>query len=429
MKTASAPRALSARLTASLAALSRRAGRLAALAARRYPLIARILAGYDKSTLLAAAAGMVAIYAGVYASVILTSENLLTIHDTIVGGDFIVFWTVAQALATDAPLAVYDSEAMEAMLMANFPGRDGYNLTWQYPPTMFLLIAPFASLGYVPALCLWGAGTAAFLAGVLASLWRNYAALAIAFASAAAFHALITGQTGFVTAGLIALAAVYAGRRPALAGLAAGLLTVKPQLGLLIPIAFAAGAYALMAALYALAAVSLALFGPEGWIAFKDAASGHGGMMSTDVFPYFKLITALGLLTQIGAPAPAAMAGQAVVALGLAAFVFHVWRHTEEWDLRAIALIAAAPLATPYALYYELTIFIPAMLLLARRGLERGWLAWERPALVALWGLPLMVPGEQDSALAAIVAAGALALCARHVLTAIETGAPKARRA
>jgi len=417
MKTAHAPHALSA----TLAALSTTAARLGAAVAGRYPLLARIVSGYDKPTLLTVAAGMAVIYAGVYANVILTSENLLTVHDTIVGGDFIVFWTAAQALATDAPLAVYDPDTMEAMLMANFPGRDSYRLTWQYPPTMFLLIAPFASLGYAPALCLWGAGTAAFLAGVLLNLWRNAAALALAFSSAAAFHALITGQTGFLTAGLIALAAAFAGRRPVLAGLAAGLLTVKPQLGLLIPIAFAAagcwrafGVAALTGG--ALAALSLALFGAEGWIAFKDAAGGHGGLMGTDVFPYFKLITALGLLTQLGAPAAVAMTGQALAALCLAGFVFYVWRRTAAWDLRAMALIAAAPLATPYALYYELTIFIPALLLLARRGLAHGWLAWERPALAALWALPLMVPGERGSMMAALAAAGAFALCARHVL-------------
>lgn len=429
MKTASAPPVLSAKL----AALRAAAGKAGALFSARYPLLVAIVAGYRKTTLLAAAGGALLLYAGVYLGAVLTADNLLTVHDTIVGGDFIVFWTAAQSLTTDNPLAAYDSAVMEAMLLENFPGRDGYNLTWQYPPTMFLVIAPFAALGYVPALWAWGAGTAAMLATVLVRFWRNYAALLIAFASAAMFQALITGQTGFFTAALIAAAAGFADRRPLLAGLAAGLLTVKPQFGLLIPVAFAAAGCwrafgAAAATCAALAALSLVLIGPESWLAFKDAVTSHGGLMSTDVFPYHKLVTALGFLTLAGAPAGVAMGGQAAGALALAGFVFYVWRRTEEWDLRAMALIAAAPLATPYAFYYELTIFIPALFLLARRGMENGWLPWERPALALLWTLPLFTPGDKNSMLAFLIAAGAFALCARHVIAAMNAEAPDGPR-
>lgn len=422
MKTAPAPPALSAKM----AALRAAAGNAGARFAARYPLLAAIFAGYRTSTLLTAAGGALLLYAGVYLGVIVTSDNLLTVQGTIIGGDFIVFWTAAQSLTTDNPLAVYDSAVMEAMLLERFPGKDAYNLTWQYPPTMFLVTAPFAALGYVPALWVWGAGTAAMLAAVLVRFWRNAAALLIAFASAAMFQALITGQTGFFTAALIAAAAGFADRRPVLAGLAAGLLTVKPQFGLLIPIAFAAAgcwrAFAAAAATgAALAAFSIVLFGPESWLAFKDAVTGHGGLMSTDIFPYHKLVTPLGFLTLTGAPAALAMVGQAAVALMLAGFVFYVWRHTEQWDLRAMALIAAAPLATPYAFYYELTIFVPALFLLARRGMDNGWLPWERPALASLWILPLFTPGDKNSTLAFVIAAGAFALCARHVITAMNT--------
>lgn len=425
MKTAPAHPVLPAKLAAKRAAFRATAENAGGRLAGRYPLLAGLLAGYRKTTLMTVAGAALLLYAGVYLAMILTSENLLTVHDTIIGGDFIVFWTAAQSLATDNPLAVYDNDVMAALLQERFPRDKAYSLTWQYPPTMFLLTAPFAAMGYVPALWAWGAGTAGMLAAVLIGFWRKYSALLIAFASAVAFQALITGQTGFFTAALIAAAAGFADRRPALAGLAAGLLTVKPQFGLLIPVAFAAagcwrafGVAAVAGA--ALAGFSIVLFGPESWLAFKTAATSHGGLMSTDVFPYHKLITALGFLTLAGAPAAVAMGGQAIVSLMLAVFVFHVWRRTDEWDLRAMALIAAAPLATPYAFYYELTIFIPAIFLLARRGMEKGWLPWERPALVLLWTLPLFTPGEKGSVLSFLVAAGAFALCARHVAAALK---------
>lgn len=414
MKTAFAPSALTAMVNSA-----------AKTFAQRYPLLAGILTEYQKSTLMIVACGALILYASVYLGVILTSENLLTVHNTIIGGDFIVFWSAAQAMADGQGLAIYDAATMEKLLLENFPGRESYKLTWQYPPTMFLVIAPLAALGYVPALWLWGAGSVAMFAATLLSLWRKHAALLIALSSAVAFQALITGQTGFFTAALIALAAAFAGTRPVLAGLAAGLLTVKPQFGLLIPAAFAAAgcwrAFGVAAFTGgALAAASLLMFGPEAWLAFKNAAAGHGGMMSTDVFPYHKLITMLGFLTQLGAPSIVALAGQMIVALFLVGFVFVIWRRTDQWDLRAMALCIAAPLASPYAMYYELTIFIPAIFLLAKRGIETGWLPYERPVLVALWAVPLFTPGEKGSVICFLVAAGAFALCARHIWAALK---------
>ena len=392
--------------------------------ARRYPLIAALVVHYRRDALLAAAGCAAVLYAGIHIHALLTSENLQTVHGMAFGGDFIVFWTAAQAALNDAALAIYQPETLSARLLEAFPREDAYNLTWQYPPTMYLFIAPLGLLPYMAAVWVWSGLTAALLAGVVASFWRERTALILAFTSAAAFQGLITGQTGFLTGALLAAAAGWADRRPLLAGLAAGLLTVKPQLGLLIPIAFAAagcwrafGAAALTAA--GLAALSVAAFGVESWIAFYGAASAHGGLMSTDGFPYHKLITALGAATLLGAPTAAAMAAQAVCTLCLAAFVFLVWRRTDEWDLRAMALCVAAPLATPYAFYYELPAMIAPLILLARRGVTEGWLRGERPALAVLWFAPVILPGGRESMMSFIIAFAVLALCARRIAEAV----------
>ncbi|MBT8472770.1 MAG: hypothetical protein KJN99_09215, partial [Marinicaulis sp.] len=52
---------------------------------------------------------------------------------------------------------------------------------------------------------------------------------------------------------------------------------------------------------------------------------------------------------------------------------------------------AAAPLATPYAFYYELPIFVLPLLLVAKRATETGWLPGERAGLIALWAAPLFI--------------------------------------
>lgn len=391
--------------------------------AARYPLLSSILFDFKRPVVLSVAAGAITIYAVVYLGIILTAENLITIHDLVIGGDFIVFWSAAQSLLSDNPLAIYDRETIGLLLAEHFPRDEPYRLYWQYPPTMLVIIAPFAALPYVPALWVWNLGGVAVFSAAMLSVWRNYSALFIGITAAVAFQALITGQTGFLTAALLTVAAAFADRRPIIAGIAAGLLTVKPQLGLLIPIAFAAagcwrafGAAAVTA--IALAAVSTAIFGAEAWLAFYGAATTHGGLMSSDVFPYHKLITPLGFFTLLGAPSNLAMALQITAAMGLAGFVFYVWRTVSDWDLRAMALLAAAPLASPYAFYYEMTIFIPALLLLARRGLAAGWLPGERAALSLLWIAPLYLPGDKNSVLGFLIALSVVLLCARRILDA-----------
>lgn len=393
--------------------------------ARRYPLLTGLFADHQNSSLIVIAFGALVLYASVYAGVIMTSENLLTVHDAIIGGDFIVFWSAAQAAAEGNALAIYDPTIMENLLLENFPVRDSYKLYWQYPPTVFLIIAPLATLGYLPALWLWGASTGAILGAAMFSLWRNHSALLIAFASAVAFQALITGQTGFLTAALLAVAAGYADRRPVIAGIAAGLLTFKPQLGLLIPVAFmAAGCWRAFSAAavtaIALAGVSLVFFGTEIWIEFFNAVTTQGGRMGLEGFPFHKIISPYGAAAMVGAPASVALALQGVVIALLGALVFMVWRHVKAWDLRLMALCAAAPLATPYAFYYELTIFLPPMLLVARAGLAAGWLRGEKFTLTALWMAPLFLPGARDGLpLSFLIAATAFFICARRPYLAL----------
>ena len=219
-----------------------------------------------------------------------------------------------------------------------------------------------------------------------------------------------------------------------LAGIAAGLLTVKPQLGLLIPIAFAAAGCwrafgAAAATSIALAVFSFFVFGAESWAAFFDAMTAQGARMGESIFPYHKLISPFGFAMTLGAPAIVATAMQGLATIALAAFVFFVWRRTTSRELRLIALIAAAPLATPYAFYYEAPIFIPALMILAKRAIESGWLRFEKQALIALWALPLLAPGPVWLPIPALLAFAAFALCARRVLSECRVEMPKLKTA
>ena len=86
---------------------------------------------------------------------------------------------------------------------------------------------------------------------------------------------LLMGQNGCLTAALWVGGAALLPRRPATAGALFGLLTFKPQLGVLIPVFLLAGRRyrAILAACLSaavLAAASVVAFGPGSWRAFVD---------------------------------------------------------------------------------------------------------------------------------------------------------------
>jgi len=401
-----------------------------AVLARRYPLIVGIFTHQGDKARLTAAIGFVAIYFGVLAHAYFTSTNLVTIHGPVFGGDFIAFWTAAKDAFSNNYIALYQPEMFEQRLGELFPSDDAHRLSWQYPPTMTLLIAPFGALPYLASYGAWAIISTGIFVFVLSRFWTDRTALFYAVFSLAAFQGWITGQTGFFTAALLALAAGFADRRPIVAGLAAGLLTVKPQLGLLIPIAFiAAGCWRAFAAAaitsMALAGVSVLVFGMDAWVAFFEAVTGHGERMQTAVFPVYKVISPFGGMAMAGVPQSAALAIHGVFAMALAVFVFAVWRRIKDWDLRLMALCAAAPLATPYAFYYELAVFIPPIFLVARRALETGWLRGEKPALMVLWIAPLLLPGApQGLPLSFLIAATAFFVCVRRPYGALMNTLP-----
>ena len=174
-------------------------------------------------------------------------------------------------------------------------------------------------LPYAVAYAVWVFGTfPAYLAAIRAIIGDR-----IGYLLAAAFPAVlanfIVGQNGFLTAGLIGGTLVLFERRPILAGVLLGLLTYKPHLGLLFPIALMAGGYwrafvtaALVAAL--MAAASWVAFGTETWQAFF-ANIGHTSQafLSEGWADWSKLQTAFGLTRTLGGSETLAWTVQAAV--------------------------------------------------------------------------------------------------------------------
>jgi hypothetical protein len=367
-----------------------------ALFADSFPFVNELLTKRLRLVVFVGAMLALVVNLAAFVAEIAGSRNYLTPHGQLIGGDFVVFDAAGDAAVSSDPAKIYDAEAFSQRLGENFPQRGPLALSWQYPPTMLLLASPLALSPYAASFALWAvAGLTLFLLA-MRPIAPDRLSLFTMAAAPASFQALITGQTGFFTAALLATAAGFASRRPILAGIAAGLLTVKPQLGLLIPLAFAAGgcwrafAAAALTAI-ALAASSYMAFGADIWTSFSDAVLTHAGRMQADIFPFEKMLTPYGAAMLFGAASDIAMGIQLIATTTLVAFVALLWRRVGDWDLRIAILCSAAPLATPYAFYYEMTIALPALLVIARRGGEQGWLSAERAALALVWLAPMFV--------------------------------------
>jgi hypothetical protein len=216
---------------------------------------------------------------------------------------------------------------------------------------------------------------------------------------AAAFPAVLInighGQNGFLTAALFGLALVKLDRAPLLAGVLFGLLVYKPQYGLMIPLVLAAtGRWRCFAAAAAtvvlLSIVTTFAFGPQVWQAFLDSTrfTRQVALEQGDT-GWYKIQSAFAWARMWGAPIPVAYALQGALSVAIAVALTRLWRGDAAYALKAAALCLSAILVTPYSFDYDMTVLAPAIAFLAVDGIARGFGAWEKTALAALWLVPL----------------------------------------
>ncbi len=310
---------------------------------------------------------------------------------SVIGSDFLAFWTSASAFVEGRALEMYDAAAFEAAL-SKTSGMARHFMFWQYPPTAFFLFAPLALFSYVWSYSVWMTTTITALFLSLRSIGLNWSNAAIILCAPVTILAMNVGQISFLTAALLIFASFFARERPIIAGVAAGLLTIKPQLGVLIPIAYAvAGCWRafFVAALTALllAAASLMVFGAEGWVLFVNSIFRiytdylyDGGSTPPD-----NMTTLMSQLRLLSVDQSIASVAQYGFALFVAAIVAVVWRFVNDSAIRGGVLCAATILVTPYAYNYEMTVLAATVAAIALKARETGWLPLERPAFLLAW--------------------------------------------
>ncbi|MEW5729124.1 MAG: glycosyltransferase family 87 protein [Pseudomonadota bacterium] len=356
---------------------------------------------------------------------ITTGDGVFDRTGKVIGTDFLNVWAAADMALEGRAAEAYDwaahARAEQRVVGADHPDYYG----WHYPPLFLLAVLPLGLLPYLWALAVYLAATAPAYATVLRAILPGRAALLAAAAFPGVWVNIGHGQNGFLTTGLLGGGLLLLDRRPLLAGTLLGLLAYKPQFGLLIPIALAAGGHwrafsAATAAVIAASGLSAAVFGLDTWSAFfasLELTRTH--VIEQGATGWAKIQTAFSTVRLLGGGIGAAYAAQAIATVAAAAAVVAVWRSRAPARLRAAALVAAIPLTSPYLMDYDLVILALPIALLAAEGRETGFLAWEKTVLAAAWLLPLlsrplatMVPLQ----LAPMVVAMLLAVIVRRAL-------------
>src|SRR5579884_4107717 len=271
----------------------------------------------DRFANLALAAGVCV--AGLEIGYLLYSPMPYDMLGYAVGRDFANTWVGGKLALSGAPAPYFGVKAYNQLFADIFyPGYPFH--IWSYPPHILLFIWPWALLPYLPAYVLYCAvGLLLYILVVRDGETRPARLLLLAVAPAVTMN-IWTGQNGFLTAALLLGGLLQLERRPVLAGVMFGLLTVKPQLGVLLPIALLlTGRWRTIAAAaataVALVALTTAIYGASVWTAYwRDAMPMQSRVVLEGFSSYMlHMPTAFMNAKTAGLPLSAAFAIQAVI--------------------------------------------------------------------------------------------------------------------
>ena len=312
----------------------------------------------------------------------------------IVGWDFVNSWMGGRAalhggLQTYFEVHRYNAE-IHRLFAANVPFHN-----WSYPPHILLLLWPFGLLPYLASYALW------LVAGLGVYLWAASGArfdrelLLFLALSPVAMVLVLTGQNGFFTGALLLGVLAQWDKRPALAGVMLGVLSVKPQLVLLMPLVLMmtgrwrclASAAATTAAMVVLTTV---LYGPAIWhdylalaVPFQNVVMTKGTGLMLGMMP-----TAFINARLMGAPSAVAWALQALTSMIALTAVVWTFRKKRDAMLSSAMLLAASLLVTPYSFNYDMAALIAV---LAQMRFRSDSARIDTALILIVWMLPVVM--------------------------------------
>ncbi len=338
------------------------------------------------------------------------------------GNDFAQVWTAGRSALEGRGGEPYDLPVHLANMKAAF-GQD-CRFAWHYPPVFLLPAAAMALMEPQPAYLLWIALSVALFALTMRVAAGRMDVAFVALAHPLVLSNLAYGQNALLTASLLTLGAVLVDRRPWLAGLCFGLLAYKPHFAALAPVLLLATGRrdclaACLATVLVLCVASLALFGTAPWSGFFGTLGDTNRIILQNAAAGLDLnASAFGAVRLVGGAMATAWIAQVLVAALALGVACRAWCRPTDAALRAAALVAAAPMLSPYLPVYDLAPVVPATLLLALAAHRAGGLRPHERVLICcapLFAVTREVAGLTGFPLGFVLSVATLACIAHRI--------------
>jgi hypothetical protein len=293
--------------------------------------------------------------------------------------DFANLWSAGHLVRLGRVDWVYSSHLFQAWKQDVF-GSSLRVQDWIYPPTVLLLGVPLSFLPLAQAFLFWDLGT--LILAVLLLRWARlpWVILIVGLLGPATWRSLILGQYGTITGALVIAGLLMARRAPVRAGMMLGFATLKPQQGIIAPVAWLAtqNPRAIIAAALTFSALAIAVilfFGPSSWVLFFTRSSDMGKAILDMAPPQDNINTGVSMFWMcrtLGSSVHFANVAQLLFALLATALTYFAWRKSNVDDMARIAFTACTSLMiTPYGYTCDMVAFSIAVAIITSKNCWR----------------------------------------------------------
>ena len=286
-----------------------------------------------------------------------------------VGRDFITFWQGGRVTWHDQISSLYPRDSYRELLIDEF-GEPLGSYVFSYPPHTLIFLSFFGAFSYVTSLVLWSLGGMLAYSKVVTGYIKSSFYVWVTILSPASIICLLAGQTGLFIGALFLLGLSQLNKRPWLSGILFGILTIKPQIGVLLVVALLSGQYwrviiAASVTSILLFLVSIGVFGTLPWEQFltetlpkqSEFISKPFGVFDHMVHSPFKWIINSGGSLNL------AWAAQGLFMLAGIMSVFYAFRMRISLSLKIAFLCVMTLLFSPYIAIYDMTILSVAAMI------------------------------------------------------------------
>jgi len=306
-----------------------------------------------------------------------------------VGIDFVSFWSAGRLALQGDPAAAYDIAVHRNVELGAAPGTG--LMPFPYPPPFLLVVTLVALPSFPFAFALWDVVTSA----LYAIAGRHIAPLPYILANPPVLVAAMIGQSSLLTSAILIFGLSLVSGAPFAAGAILGLLIIKPQLALMLPVAMLAGrqwrviAGAILSSTTALL-LALIVLGSDSYRGFFEILPHYVAFMSEARWDWAELASPFALFRYFGAGQSAALAFQILISIAAAAITAFAWG--KDWEKKVPILGAASLLCSPYLFTYDaILLILPAAAFIHQRKFWRLGILWFLCLLPTLKGYNLYI--------------------------------------